>query len=416
MRVIAASDTEQLGPIFTAGWNPPAHVVTAVREIIDAVRARGDAAVVDYAKRFDDESFDLSKVRVPLPMRDAARALVSPEVAQALERARERIERFHERQRLADFAYAEEDGTRYGVYRRPLESIAAYVAGTASPAAASLLMCIVPAKIAGVGRIVVLTPTRRNGHVHPAILYACSVCEVDELYAVGGAQAIAAAAFGTESIARVEKIVGTGGVWVSEAKRQVFGYCGIDMLAGPSELLVVADDGANSEYVAGELLAQAEQQGASRLAVVSESRPLLEAIAQLLDTLGASALEGYLIHAASRDEIFDTIERIAPAYLCLQVRDAPSYLPRIRRAGAIFVGDLTPLVCGYYLAGTNHVVPTSGTARWASGLRLEDFTRTFSVVENSSDRTMNDAPCVSTLAELEGLPAHAQSARMRYGA
>jgi histidinol dehydrogenase len=285
---------------------------------------------------------------------------------------------------------------------------------------------VVPAKIAGVSRVIVLSPPRRNGVMHPAILFACSLCDVHELYAVGGAHAIAAAAFGSESIAPVDKIVGPGGVWVTEAKRQVFGLCGIDALCGPVEVLVVADDGANSEFVAGELLAQAEQTAAGRLAVVSESRSLLDAVSQLLDTLGLQTLERgesisaaianscALVHASSRDEVFDVIERFAPAYLCLQVRDAAGYLPRIRRAGAAFVGELTPLASNF-LAGTNQVVPTSGTARWASALRLEDFTRTFTVVENSAERMMNDALMVAALAELEGLPQHAQTARMRYG-
>jgi histidinol dehydrogenase len=243
---------------------------------------------------------------------------------------------------------------------------------------------------------------------------------------VGGAHAIAAAAFGTESIGPVDKIVGSGGVWVTEAKRQVFGSCGIDALCGPTEVLIVADDGANSEFVAGELLAQAEQTAVARLAVVSESRSLLDAVAQLLDTLGLQTLERgdsiseaigsacALIHASNRDEVFEVVERFAPAYLCLQVRDAGTYLPRIRRAGAVFVGELTPLAANF-LSGTSHVVPTSGTARWASGLRLEDFTRTFTVVENSAERMMNDALMVAALAELEGLPQHAQTARMRYG-
>jgi histidinol dehydrogenase len=227
-------------------------------------------------------------------------------------------------------------------------------------------------------------------------------------------------------MARVDKIVGPGGMWVTEAKRQVFGYCGIDALAGPAEVLVVADDGANSEYVAGELLAQAEHSESARLGVVSESRPLLDAVAQLLDTLGLDTLERgrsisaaiercALMHAAGREEVFETIERFAPAYLCLQVRDAAAYLPHIRSAGTIFVGDLTPLACGDYVAGTIHVVPTSGTARWASSLRLEDFTRSLSVVENTAERMMNDALSVAALAELEGLPQHAQTARMRYG-
>jgi histidinol dehydrogenase len=427
VNVIPASDIGRLGSIFSRGWSAPADVVTSVAEILARVRACGDAALVEFAKRYDEESFDLSRLRVPLPMHDHASSLVPHETAAALELARDRIARFHERQRQVDLSYAEEDGTRYGFYRRPLESVAIYAPGTSTHAPVSVLMGAVPAKIAGVSRTIVLSPPRDNGRVHPAVVFACAMCGVEELYAVGGAHAIAAAAFGTESIVRVDKIVGPGGVWVTEAKRQVFGTCGIDGLAGPAEVLVVADDGANSEFVAGELLAQAEHSDAARLAVVSESRPLLDAVSQLLDTLGLDTLERgtaisaaiergcVLMHAATRDEVFETIERFAPAYLSLQVRDAAAYLPRIRCAGTVFVGDLTPLACGDYLAGTNHVVPTAGTARWASALRLGDFTRSVSVVENTAERMMNDALSVATLAELEGLPQHAQTARMRYG-
>ncbi|MBV8721736.1 MAG: histidinol dehydrogenase [Candidatus Eremiobacteraeota bacterium] len=427
MNVIAASETKRLASVFSRGWNAAPEVASAVSETVIAVREKGDATLVEYARRYDDPSFDVSKLRVPLPMYDSARALVPHETAAALELARDRIARFHERQRQVDLSYAEEDGTRYALQRRPLDSVAVYAPGSTTCSPVAVLMGAVPAKIAGVNRTIVLTPPRRNGHVHPAVIFACAICGVDELYAVGGAHAIAAAAFGTESIAPVDKIVGSGGVWVTEAKRQVFGRCGIDTLAGPAEVLVVADDAANSEYVAGELLAQAEQIATSRLAVVSESRPLLDAVAQLLDTLGLETLERgdaiaaaiergcVLIHAASREEVFDVVDRFAPAYLCLQVRDAPAYLPRIRRAGTIFVGDLTPLAAGEYVAGTNHVVPTSGTARWASSLGLEDFMRTINVVENTAERMMNDALAIATLAELEGLPQHAQTARMRYG-
>lgn len=417
----------RLAPVFSRGWTPAPELVSTVADILARVRSAGDKALVEYAKRFDEESFDLSRLRVPLPMYDQARALVPHETASALELARDRIARFHERQRQVDLSYAEEDGTRYGLHRRPLESVAVYAPGRSTHSPVSVLMGAIPAKIAGVSRTVVLSPPTYNGHVHPAVIFACTMCGVEELFAVGGAHAIAAAAFGTESIGRVDKIVGPGGAWVTEAKRQVFGYCGIDVLAGPVEVLVVADDGANSEYVAGELLAQAEHSESARLGVVSESRPLLDAVAQLLDTLGLDTLDRgdaisaavergcTLIHAATRDEVFETIERFAPAYLCLQVRDAAAYLPRIRRAGTIFVGDLTPLACGDYAAGTNHVVPTSGTARWASALRLEDFTRSLNVVEYTAERMMNDALSVATLAELEGLPQHAQTARMRYG-
>jgi histidinol dehydrogenase len=415
VKIVSGAEHARIAKMLRVGWIAPEGVAEIVAEILADVRARGDAALIECARRFDDERFDSSKLRVAIPMHEGARSLVSHDAAEALELARSRIARFHERQRRADLAYAEADGTRYGLNLRPLESIAAYVpAGSAI----AVLASVVPAKIAGVSRIVVLAAPDAHGRIHPAVQYACSLCGVDELYAIGGAQAIAAAAFGTESIGAVEKIVGPGGV---------FGRCGIDGLAGPSEMLVVADDGANSEFVAGELLAVAEQDSRAVLAVVSESRSLLDAVAQLVDTLEvktlprgetiAQALERncHLIHATTRDEVFEVIERFAPAALSLQVRDAAVYLPRIRRAGIVYVGDLTPAASGTFLAGTNSVLPTSGTARFSSALSLRDFVRTFAVLENSPERMNGDAQAVAELAELEGLSQHAQAARMRVG-
>lgn len=423
MKVMAASDPAALTGLVDGAWAASADVVAEVAEILGDVRARGDAAIVQYARRFDDVAFDFSKLRVPIPMADGARSLVAKEIASALELARERLERFHQRQRQPDVAYVEEDGTRYSFARTPLRSVAAYASRTQG--AAAVLTAVVPAKIAGVSRVVVLSPPAPDG-VLPAVLYACALCAVDELYAVGGVQAIGAAAFGTDSIARVEKIVGRGGERTTEAKRQVFGHCGVDSFAGPAELFVVADDGANSEYVVGELLAAGELPGVRRIGVLSESRPLLEAVAQLIDTLDVSTVERNefvgeaiaqhcrLIEVSGRDELLAVLNRLAPAYCSLQVRDPSRYLERIYAAGAIFVGDMTP-IASEYLAGISSVVPTAGSARFASTLSLSDFTRSYSVVENSVERTANDAASIATLAEFDGLPHHAQTARMRFG-
>ena len=427
MNVTHASDRARLAPLYSGGWQPGPAVTTAVAAILADVRVRGDTALVEYARRFDDPDFDISKLRVPIPMHEQARSLIPAEIADALALAKQRVASFHLRQRRADISYTEEDGTKYGFYFRPLGAIAAYVPGGSAALPSSVIMGVVPAKIAGVGRVIVLTPPQRNGRVHPAVLFACSLCDVDELYAVGGAHAIAAAAYGTESIAPVEKIVGPGNVWVTEAKRSVYGICAIDGLAGPSEVLVVADEDASSEFVVGELLAQAEHDPLARVAAVSESRSLLDAVAQLLDMLDvrtlprgeiiASVIERscFLIHAGSRKEVFEVIERFAPEHLSLQVRDAQAYLPHVRNAGAVFVGDMTPVACGDYLAGTNHVLPTSGAARFSSGLALADFGRTFAVVANSAERMAGDAGPLAALAEFEGLSQHAQTARMRSG-
>ena len=286
-------------------------------------------------------------------------------------------------------------------------------------------MTVVPAKVAGVDRVVVTTPPQRDGSINPAILYACSLCGVDELYAAGGAQAVGALAFGTATIVAVDKIVGPGNVYVTEAKRQVFGVCGIDGLAGPSEVLVVCDERSRPEFVAGELIAQAEHDPLARVAAVSRNRAVLEAVAALLtgdfarETGRGEIVERvlsdrtWLIHAASEAQVFEVIERFAPEHLSLQVADPWSLVPHIRRAGAIFIGDHTPVAAGDYIAGTNHTLPTSGAARFSSGLRTADYYRTMSVVENSAARMAADAETLAALADFEGLPAHARTARMR---
>ena len=424
MKVIPACDQAALAGVLDVGWSMPAALVDEVAAIIGDIDARGDDALLEQVRRFEGDAFELSDLRVPIPMLESARLPVPPEIAVALELEKERLSRFHRRQRQPDIEYVEEDGTRYALVRRPLRSVAVYASRSGAPT--SILMGAVPAKVAGVSRIVVLSPPGPTGF-SAAVLFACALCGVDELYAIGGATAVAAAALGTRSLPSVDKIVGRGGMWTTEAKRQVFGRCGVDALAGPPEVLVVADEGANSEYVVGELLSAAERPDVTRLAVLSESRPLLDAVAQLIDTLDLQTLERSefvskailqdcrLIAASSRDELIDVLNRFAPAYLCLQVRDAWRYLERIFTAGTVFIGDATPLVSGEHLAGTNRVAPTSGTARFSSSLCLADFTRTLSVVENSADRMTTDARALAALADGDGLPNHAQAARMRYG-
>jgi histidinol dehydrogenase len=414
----------RLDGFLTAGWSAPDDAVAAVAEIVAGVRERGDAALVDYARRFDDPTFDMRALRVPIPMPAQAQALVPDAVANALRLAQERIARFHEHQRRADVEYEESDGTRYAYVTRPLESVAAYVPAGSAPLPSTALMTVVPAKIAGVARVVLLTPPQRSGRVDPAVLFAASICGADELYAVGGAQAIAAAAFGTQSILPVDKIVGPGNVWVTEAKRQVAGTCAIDGLAGPSEVLVLADDAASPVLVAGELLAQAEHDPRARVAAASQSMALLERVAEELEretarrrarseiVNGVIAARCLLVHARDLSELCSVAERFAPEHLSLRLGDADRVLARVRNAGAIFIGEYTPVACGDYLAGTNHVLPTSGSARFASGLSLADFTRSFAVVRNTAERIRKDAPAIEALASFEGLEEHARAARL----
>jgi histidinol dehydrogenase len=424
--IVSAVDRQALTGLFKGGWDPPPDVTSRVAQIVSDVRRRGDAALVDYTRRFDSPTYDVSKLRVPIPMFEHARALVPHEIVEALALARERVETFHRHQLHGDLEYTDDDGTHYALRFRALDSVAAYVPGGTAALPSSVIMNVVPAKVAGVSRIIVLTPPQRDGKIAPAVLFACWLCDVDELYAVGGAQAIAAAAYGTESIARVDKIVGPGNAWVTEAKRHVYGACAIDGLAGPSEMLVVADETANVEFIVAELLAEAEHDPLARVAVVSQSRELLEDCAKQIadldlksipraDIIASVLARGtYLVHAVKRKQLFKVVDRFCPEHLSLQVQDPQAYLPLIRHAGAVFVGAWTPVAFGEYVAGTNHVLPTSGSARFSSGLRTDDFMRSVSVVENSAQRMAADAQIVAALAEFEGLSQHARAAAVRH--
>ena len=425
MIVVDAADEAALSGLYAGGWDAPRDIRDRVTRILDDVRTRGDAAVTEYTQKFDHAEATVATLRHDVPTRKHARGLVPEQIAAGLELARERITEYHARQKPSDIRYRVADNTEYAFLARPLHSIGAYVPGGTATLPSTVLMTVVPAKVAGVDRVIVTTPPQRDGSINPAILYACSLCEVDELYAVGGAQAVAALAYGTSTIAAVDKVVGPGNVYVTEAKRQVFGVCGIDGLAGPSEVLVVADERARPDFVAGELIAQAEHDPLARVAAVSRDRAMIDAVAELLrgDFVRQTgrgeivdqvlAERTWLIHAANDAEIYDVIERFAPEHLSLQVADPWSMIPRIRRAGAIFAGDHTPVAAGDYIAGTNHTLPTSGASRFSSGLRTADYYRTMSVVENSAQRMADDAETLAALAEFEGLPAHARTARMR---
>ncbi|MGP6159045.1 MAG: histidinol dehydrogenase [Vulcanimicrobiaceae bacterium] len=425
LTIVEARDEAALAELYSGGWDPPQAVRATVAAILADVRARGDEALAEYTRRFDFPDASPATLRVALPAPEEAAGLVPAEIAAGLRLARERVARFHERQLVPDAQQRDADGTVTAFLVRPFGAIGAYVPGGTATLPSSVIMTVVPAKIAGVKRVAVVTPPRRDGSIDPAILYACSLCGVDELYAAGGAQAIAALAYGTATISKVDKIVGPGNVWVTEAKRQVFGICGIDGLAGPSEVLVVADADAKPEFVAGELVAQAEHDPLARVAAVSTDRAVLERVAALLagsfsTECGRSEIvervlaeRAYLIHAEGEAEILQVIERFAPEHLSIQTREPWALVPRITRAGALFIGADTPVAAGDYIAGSNHVLPTAGASRFSSGLRTADFFRTMSLVENSRARMQHDAALLAALARFEGLPAHARTADLR---
>ena len=425
MTIVDADDEPALAGLYAGGWDAPPAVVATVANMLRDVRSRGDSALVEYTRRFDFPGAAGATLRRPVPSLAESEGLVPETIAAGLRLARDRVAAFHERQIEKDVTHRDADGTRSSFLVRPLGAIGAYVPGGTATFPSSVIMTVVPAKIAGVARVVVATPPKSDGSLNPAVLFAAALCGVDELYAIGGAQAIAALAYGTDTLARVDKIVGPGNVWVTEAKRQVFGTCGIDGLAGPSEVLVVADSSSKPRLVAGEMIAQAEHDPLARVAAVSEDRAVREAVAILLDGPFATecgraeivarvlAERAYLVHARDRAQVLAVIDRFAPEHLSIQTEHPWDLVPEISRAGALFIGDETPVAAGDYIAGSNHVLPTSGAARFSSGLRTADFYRTMSLIENSRTRMSGDARTLAALAEFEGLPAHARTALLR---
>lgn len=394
----------------------------AVRAILAAVRAEGDAAVRRYTAQFD--GWDGGDLRVPPEMLERAWREADPAFRAALEAAAANIRAFHERQRRTSWFEPTATGTVLGQLVRPLDRVGVYVPGGRAAYPSTVLMNVIPAQVAGVREIAVVTPPNADGRVHPSILAACHLLGVHEVYRVGGAQAVAALAYGTETIRPVDKIVGPGNVYVALAKREVFGRVGIDAVAGPSEIVVLADATADPRQVAADLLSQAEHDPLAAAVLVTTDRVLAAAVQaeverQLADlpraAIAREALErnGAILLAASLDEAVETVNRLAPEHLELLVADPWALLGRIRHAGAVFLGPHSPEPVGDYFAGPNHVLPTNGTARFSSGLSVHDFLKTTNVIAYSRADLVAHAASIVTLARTEGLEAHARAVLVR---
>jgi len=390
----------------------------AVREILAAVRTRGDDALRAFTEKFDRVT--LAAFRVPAEEYEEAEALVKPEVVRALKEAAANIQDFHQRQVRPSWFATRESGTLLGQIVRPLKRVGLYVPGGTAAYPSSVLMNAIPAKIAGVKEIVITTPPGPDGKVNPAILVAARIAGVSEIYKVGGAQAIAALAYGTEQISPVDKIVGPGNLYVALAKREVFGLVSIDMVAGPSEIVVLADDTANPRYVAADLLSQAEHDPLSQAVLITPSASLAEAVQQELARQLADLPRKEIAEAALRDygaiclvkdltEGFDMVNRLAPEHLELLIADPFDHLARVENAGAIFLGPYSSEPVGDYFAGTNHVIPTNGTARFSSPLSVDDFVKKSSVVAYSKQDMREHGRKIVALAEQEGLAAHGRA-------
>lgn len=394
-------------------------VAPVVRDIISAVRARGDDALREYTRKFDRVAtvdLRISDAEIATAENDCA-----PDVRAALELAAARIRAYHEKQTPQGQHYVDDAGVTLGWQYAPLESVGLYVPGGKASYPSSVLMNAIPAKVAGVERIVMVVPTP-DGVMNPAVLVAAKLAGVDEIYRVGGAQAVAALAYGTDSIKPVVKIVGPGNAYVAEAKRQVFGTVGIDTIAGPSEILVLADPKNEPQWIAADLLSQAEHDELAQSILITTSQQFADAviaeIEALLTTLPRADIaraswndHGLIITVADFTEALPIIAQIAPEHLELAIDEPEKFAPHVRNAGAIFMGRFTPEAIGDYLAGPSHVLPTSGAAKFSSGLSVFDFLNRTSLIGATANRDLFEA--AATLADAEGLPAHALSLRLR---
>src|SRR5712691_9515138 len=400
-----------------------ADVETAVRAIIADVVARGDRALIDLSARFD--RLDLEKVGLKVKADEiaAATAACDRKALDALAFARDRIEAYHRRQLPKDERFTDALGVELGHRWTAIEAVGLYVPGGTAAYPSSVLMNAVPAKVAGVPRLVMVVPAP-DGNLVPLVLAAAQLAGIDEIYRVGGAQAVAALAYGTATIAPVAKIVGPGNAYVAAAKRLVFGRVGIDMIAGPSEVLIIADRDANPEWIAADLLAQAEHDTAAQAILITDDARLADAVEQAvagqLATLPRSSIAGAswrefgaVILVRDIEDAVPLVDAIAPEHLQIETGDAERLASRIRNAGAIFLGHHTPEAIGDYVAGSNHVLPTARSARFSSGLSVLDFMKRTSILKLGPDQLRALGPAAIALGKAEGLEAHARSVAMR---
>lgn len=398
-------------------------VNAVVKTIIEDVRARGDAALAEYSQKFDGLDFATTPMRVTAAEIDAAEASVSREVLDALKLAAERIEKHHARQMPKDDIYEDAIGVGLGSRWTAIDAVGLYVPGGTASYPSSVLMNAVPARVAGVPRVVMVVPALA-GAINPTVLAAAKIAGVSEIYRIGGAQAVAALAYGTESIAPVAKIVGPGNAYVAAAKRHVFGTVGIDMIAGPSEVLVIADADNNPDWLAADLLAQAEHDRGAQSILITDSVELAKAVEAAVErqlktlsraeTATASWQDfGAIIIVPDLAASVPLANRIAAEHLELAVADPDALMAGIRNAGAIFIGRHTPEVIGDYVGGSNHVLPTARSARFSSGLSVLDFVKRTSILRLGPEQLRVLAPAAIALAKSEGLDAHARSVAIR---
>ncbi|HID56642.1 TPA: histidinol dehydrogenase [Candidatus Poribacteria bacterium] len=416
--------TQRLELLLSRGRFHDDEILSVVREIIGDVSESGDDAVVEYTRRFDAPAFDLDQIRVGEEEYEMAYMVEDEEFVKSIRLAIDRVRSFHERQMRNSWFASEEDGVILGQIVQPIRRVGIHVPAFSQFLVSTLIMCVIPAKVAGVEEIVVCTPPMRNGRINPYMLITAKECGVDELYKVGGAQAVAAMAFGTKRIKRVDKIVGPGNIYVQMAKRELFGIVDIDMIAGPSEILVIADDSADPSFVAADLLSQAEHMDDSSAVLITDNIRLAQKVRRELErrlqdlsrsqiALHSLKKYGAIFVTESLDRAFDLAAQIAPEHLEIMVREPFRWLGKVRNAGAVLLGPYSPEAVGDYIAGPNHTLPTGGTAKFYSPLGVDDFLKKTSLIQFTESALKKLAPAVIKLAEVEGLDGHAKSVRLR---
>ncbi|MFT9487263.1 MAG: histidinol dehydrogenase [Tepidibacillus sp.] len=394
----------------------------AVLDIIRQVREKGDQALFAFTEAFD--KVKLTQLQVPLERIEQADQNQDPLFVSSLQEAAERIRAFHQKQKKDSWFMTEEDGTILGQRLTAMDRVGIYVPGGTAAYPSSVLMNAIPAQVAGVGEIVMVSPPNQEGTIHPHVLLAAKILGIKEVYAIGGAQAVAALAYGTESIKPVDKIVGPGNIYVALAKREVFGQVGIDMIAGPSEIAIVADEAANPIYIAADLLSQAEHDPMASSILVTPSFSLAEEVQKEVERqlqtlprekIAREAIDQYggIIVVNHLDEAFEQVNLLAPEHLELMVEQPFDWLAKVKHAGAIFLGRYSSEPVGDYFAGPNHVLPTSGTARFSSPLNVDDFMKKSSIIFYSKQAFFSHGNKIIALAEQEGLHAHGRAIQVR---
>ena len=429
MRVVtltAETKSNLLNDLLRRSPNNYSEYENTVNGILEDVRRDGDQALFDYTLKFDKFALNTDNIRVPRAEIDEAYSLLDKKLVEVIRRSAENIRAFHQKQLRSSWFEPKADGTILGMKFTPMARAGVYVPGGKAAYPSSVLMNVIPAKVAGVGEIVMTTPPDVRGKINPGTLVAADIAGVDTIYRVGGAQAVGAMAFGTRSVPKVDKLTGPGNIFVALAKKAVYGYVGIDSIAGPSEILVLADETANPKYAAADLISQAVHDVMASAILITTSKELAEQVSKWVDTFTSrlprkeiirKSLEqyGYILLAGSMEEAIDAANEIASEHLEILTANPYEVMTKIRNAGAIFLGEYSSEPLGDYFAGPNHILPTNGTAKFFSPLNVDDFMKKTSIISYSRQALEKVHGDIETFAESEGLTAHANSIRVRFG-